>query len=88
MTKAYELAKIKTIAEAGAIHHVEVVGVSGGWVVQFTVAMEDIVLRETKGKKPRIFTTLEGVGRTLRRLGVQRMVVNQENFEKASFLPV
>ena len=80
MTKAYEMAKIKTIAEAGAIHHAEVIGVPGGWVVHFTIAMQDIVLRETKGKRPRIFTTLEGVGRMLRRINIKRMVVNQEGY--------
>lgn len=83
MQSAYTITKLKTLAEAGAIAHAEVIGVPGGWVVHFTVAMQPVVLREIRKNQPRVFTTLDGVGRTLRIMGIRRLSVDQANYSKA-----
>lgn len=84
--KTYTIDKLKTIAEAGALTHAEVIGVPGGWVVHFTVAMQPAVLREIRKPGARVFTTLDGVSRTLRKMGVRRLTIDMANHTEDSLV--
>lgn len=76
-TALLTLSKVKLLAEAGAIQHAEVVGVPGGWTLQFQVGMGRRMLRSTEGgPTPRLFKTTDAVFRTLEQAGIRRASVD------------
>lgn len=78
--QSYTITKIRTLAEAGALQHAEVKGVPGGWVVHFIIGMQPVIMREIRRNQPRLFTTLDGAAKTLRKMGIQKVVVDQTKY--------
>jgi hypothetical protein len=70
MTEFIKLATARELVDAGAVKQAEVIGLPGGWTVQFQTYNQARVLA-TKGNEPRRFGTFESALKVLRELGVR-----------------
>jgi hypothetical protein len=70
MAEFVKLATARELVDAGAVKQAEVIGLPGGWTVQFQTYNQARILA-TKANEPRRFGTFESALKVLRELGVR-----------------